>query len=500
MNVQFDPASIAAEAVAAASTPPDIKRPLHRELPPSAPYPVDALGALKPAAEAIHLITQAPMAICCQSVLATATLAVQALYDVQGPVGRKPLTGLFVSIAESGERKSACDSLALKPVLEIERKWQAAYKEQVQTYLNSKKVWETARTEATNKTKAKGSTAMLQALDELGFEPKPPPSPMLLVENATEEGITMHLAQNRPWGGQFTAEGGLVVGGHSMKPENRMRMGALYNTLWDGTPIRRTRAMAGNVYLPGCRFTMHLMMQPNVSGDLLNDETLSGLGTTARFLIVAPESTAGTRMYREPPALAWACLGEYETAIKAFLDRAPTATGDEEPPEPFALRLTTDAKALWMQFHDEVEKRLTQNGPLAPIRAWGSKMPEHAMRLAAILAAYQNPQLVEVSGEAMARGIILAQHYASEMLRLSGAAAVSPDLKMAQRLLAWWQSRPSPRLHLAEAYQRGLNSVRDAATARRLITILEEHGWVTRLPPGIEMDGKPRKEAWELIP
>jgi hypothetical protein len=53
-------------------------RPLMRELPPADPFPVDALGdMLAPAARAINDRVQAPLAICGQSVLATATLALQ---------------------------------------------------------------------------------------------------------------------------------------------------------------------------------------------------------------------------------------------------------------------------------------------------------------------------------------------------------------------------------------------------------------------------------------
>jgi hypothetical protein len=40
------------------------KRPLFRPLPPPPPFPTDALGALRPAVEAIHVMTQAPLALC----------------------------------------------------------------------------------------------------------------------------------------------------------------------------------------------------------------------------------------------------------------------------------------------------------------------------------------------------------------------------------------------------------------------------------------------------
>src|SRR5690349_17601530 len=62
---------------------PEPPRPLMRELPPADPFPLDALGdVLAPAARAIHDRVQAPLAICGQSVLAAATLVVQAHADI----------------------------------------------------------------------------------------------------------------------------------------------------------------------------------------------------------------------------------------------------------------------------------------------------------------------------------------------------------------------------------------------------------------------------------
>ena len=127
-------------------------------------------------------------------------------------------------------------------------------------------------------------------------------------------------------------------------------------------------------------------------------------------------------------------------------------------------------------------------------------MAEHAGRLAAVLEVYGDPDAMEVSAELMACGIVLAQHYGAELLRLQGAAAVTPDLRLAARLLAWWQARPDPRCHLSAIYQRGLNALGDAATARRIVAILEDHGWILPLPVGTEIDGAPRRDAWTLAP
>jgi hypothetical protein len=79
-------------------------RPLLREMPPADPYPTDALGnVLAGAARAIHDRVQAPLAICGQSVLAAATLAVQGHANVQLPMGHaKPLSGLVTLVGLAG--------------------------------------------------------------------------------------------------------------------------------------------------------------------------------------------------------------------------------------------------------------------------------------------------------------------------------------------------------------------------------------------------------------
>src|SRR5881275_2161246 len=99
---------------------PEPPRPLMRELPPADPFPTDALGnVLGAAARAIHDRVQAPLAICGQSALAAAALAGQGHADVVLPIGpgqSRPLSLYLVSIAASGERKSACDSEAMWPI------------------------------------------------------------------------------------------------------------------------------------------------------------------------------------------------------------------------------------------------------------------------------------------------------------------------------------------------------------------------------------------------
>lgn len=250
---------------------------------------------------------------------------------------------------------------------------------------------------------------------------------MLLIADPSPEALAMHLADGRPWAGLFTDEAAILVGGHAFNDETKMRTGALLNILWDGAPIRRLRVHTGARFAPDRRCTAHLMMQQNVADKLLGDPTLSGIGTLARMLVVAPASTAGSRPWAEPDLGAKARLG-------ACLDRLPRLTKSGGL-DPRPLPLHSDARRLFIQFHDSVEGQIGDGGRLATIRAFGSKMPEHAGRVAAVLTAYADPDAAEVTAVAMGNGIILAQHYAAEMLRLLGGSAVDPDLRLAARLL-----------------------------------------------------------------
>src|SRR5665213_1247966 len=86
-NWSSDDAKAFSQIIAGEIKAPTEKRPLFRPLPSAPQFPLEVLGPLKEAAIAIHRRTQAPIAIAAQSVLAAATLAVQAQRDVTLPGG-----------------------------------------------------------------------------------------------------------------------------------------------------------------------------------------------------------------------------------------------------------------------------------------------------------------------------------------------------------------------------------------------------------------------------
>jgi hypothetical protein len=167
-------------------------RPLTRELPLPDPFPVEALGTvLAPAAHAIHDRVRAPLAICGQSVLAAATLAVQGHANVVLPMGHaKPLSGFFVTVAATGERKSAVDQEALRPVRSREAALNEAYARELFEYENNRIGWALLR-KAAIKGAGNNLAAAMATLIAAGPKPLPPLQPLLTCADPTFEGLCL---------------------------------------------------------------------------------------------------------------------------------------------------------------------------------------------------------------------------------------------------------------------------------------------------------------------
>lgn len=502
MLLEANPTHEIGEIAAAEEIVPEPPRPLMREMPPAEPFPVDALGdLLAPAARGIHDKTQAPLAICGQSVLAAATLAVQAHADVRLPTGQtRPLSGFFVSVAASGERKSAVDSLALSPVRKFEALLRERAASEKASHLNALDAFNAARDAIRKKLKG-DHEKMKAALDALGPAPAAPLEPMMTCPEPTYEGLCKMLAVGWPSVGIFSAEGGQFVGGHGLSDEAKLRTAAGLSLLWDGEPIKRVRAGDGTLVLAGRRVSAHLMVQTDVGRVLLSDRVLSDQGFLSRTLVVAPDSTMGTRFWREPSREASFAVVRYEEQLFAILERPlPLAPGKQNELAPRTLPLHPDAATALTRFSDHVERQLGKGGGLAEISGLANKLPEHAARLAAVIALTRDIEAGEITRRDMESGIALAEHYAVEAQRLFGASRINGELALAQQLLDWiLREWAEDAISLPDIYQRGPNAIRDARIAKRLVGILEENGWLIQIEDGAVVLGQRRRDAWRVV-
>lgn len=479
----------------------DAPRPLMREMLSGNLFPVDALGALlKPAAEAIQDKTKAPIAICSQSVLAAATLALQAQKNLVLPNGQvRPLSGFYMTIAETGERKSSCDYEALRPIRAYEKILRDKHAPEYIDFQNKKEAWETVRNRI--KSKAKGDWAAVKAaLDALGAAPLPPLTPVLTCSDPTIEGLCKLMAHGLPAIGMFSAEGGAFIGGHGMSQDNKTKTASILSLFWDGATVDRVRSGDGVTFLTGKRCTMHMMAQPDIAAIMLTDPVLQAQGLLSRFLVTAPQSTSGTRFWQEPKPETEGVIQRYEAHLLNILRLPlPLAEGKTNELAPPAMPLSPDAAQAWVKFHDHIERNTGNGGSFAPIRGLANKLPEHATRLAAVLTLVSDPQAGAITAQSLECGILLAEHYASEALRLFESSAVDHKLLTAQKLLTWLQTGwEESMVSLPDIYQRGPRSIRDKKTAADMVRILEDHGWLAYVGNGV-VAGETRKDVWRVV-
>lgn len=474
-------------------------RPLQRGIEAGAPYPVDALGELLGgAARVLHDIVRAPMAICAQAVLGAAALAVQAHADVQLDGRRMPVSLFLLTLAESGERKSAVDKPALYPVSRREKRLIDEYEPRRREYDRDLDAWKASRADALRSGgKERNKSAIVRALADVGDEPEAPLAPVLLASEPTFEGLAKLLANGQPSLGLFSAEGGQFIGGHAMNADNRLKTSAGMSSLWDGAPVDRVRAGDGASKLYGRRVSCHLMLQPRVAADLLGSELINEQGLIARFLIAQPESTAGSREYVERNPEDSPEIRAYTGRLLTLLEAPPPIReGARNELAPRALPLSHSARRLWIDFHNAVEREIV--GEFASIKAFASKAAEHVLRLAGVLRLVEDLDAAEIDEATLRRAIGLGEFYLSEALRLAGSAQADPELTAAQRLYDWLIDDGKRSITLVEIYRNGPAHVRSASRARELLRVLEQHGHVSGLGGGLEYEGTLRREAYRV--
>ena len=450
--------------------------PLLPELEKSAPYPLSALGDLiGDAAKAIVEAVQVPDALAAQSVLSAAAMAAQAHGNVQRAGQQIPLSLFALTVAESGDRKSAADRLALQAHQQHQRELLEQYKADAKQYRDQRDAYQKARANILDK--AKGDPESVA--DDLGnlLEPEAPPSPFILSEEPTLEGLQKSLLRGHPSQGLFSDEGGQFFGGHATKPENALKSVAGLSKLWDGAPISRTRASEGESSARfGCRLSVHLMIQPIVATEVLSNPLMQGQGFLARFLIAWPESLAGTRFYRDADPSRDPRLGRYWQRMACLLAQEPIKDerGELAPP---ILVLETAALDLWIAEYDAIERQLGQGGGMQEIKPTAAKGAENLLRIAGIFAVVEGRE--RIGAELIDRAAVLVRWYLGEALRLTNPSKVDPQLLQAQRLLDWLLTNHWYSFDARTLQREGPPFIRKSAKQRdSILAVLVEHRWL----------------------
>lgn len=465
--------------------------PLARELDPATPFPVEALGAVGAAVvEQMHAVIQAPEALIGQSILAAMNQVAQPFANVIIDGRVSPLSDFFLTLGESGERKSAVDAWALAQVRERQRALMAKYRTERDEFEQAALVYDAhaKRVLADKKLSSEAKQARLAETQR----PTAPVMPLFIVSEPSTEAIQRQLIIGLPSIGLVNDEGGQFLGGYAMSADKRLGTLTTLSRLWDRGEFDRVRIGDGSGSYYGRRLTLHLMVQPAVASSLLADPLAREQGFLARCLVSFPQSTAGQRRYTETDIAQTPAYRAYTQRMTALLDQAWPLSAENELDPPL-IALTPSAKSTWVAIYNDIERGLGANGRLAPVRSLASKAPEHIARLAGTFAVFDGDAQIDTSH--IDRAALLMQHYLAEALRQWGAGQVTAELKLAQEVLNWLRDKMGPGrvIPIAEIYRKGPSAIRSAGAARKVLHVLVQHGWVA------PAEHPTAKEAFELV-
>jgi hypothetical protein len=475
------------ELVAAAGTGTlPTPQPLHPDGTDNAP-PMDVLPSLfRSAAQTIDATYQVPDATALACLLGAASFAVQRAVDVEKhfAAGSRMPTSLFLLTAgKSGERKSSVDNELFGPAKRLQ-------------------------------SRLKREAAMARAMagrsedDAEGAEDSDdlPPLGTLLLADTSLEALIKFLARGYVGAAIASDEGGRFLHSVAMMDTNVVRTGATLSQLWDSGATSYQRAGEQKrepieVSVEGQRLALSLQLQPELFRSFINVPSLHGQGLFARLLCANPPSRIGTRHHRRLAAEDYRGVRPFVNRMENLLDAyPPRSLAEAQASPPRVLPLADEAVDLICGFANEVERDIGDDGPRQHLSAFGSRVGEHATRLAAVVGMFDEPDLTVVDAERARIGVDLARYYLAEIDRASRAVldSVHADaetlLADLERLFA--AAPPDQRLFTPRSLVRRKGKGWHTERVRAAIRRLAEHGFLHPVEGAVRVDGHETEEAW----
>jgi hypothetical protein len=332
-----------------------------------------------------------PYELAVPTVLGVINSVISPRYNVDTKLFQlKPTSMYFLSIVESGGRKSTLFNKLTKPIKEYQTMQEAKHETELETfalesaiYDKEKKAWKSG--------------------DPLPIKPTPVRGKNLILQNFTIGGLIDALT-NQPYTSVLTPEAGNFTGGHSFQGKStdgvaiKTQTGTYLTQMWDGDPVERLNRREDKVKLYNRRMNMLLLGQERVIRPLLNDPTFKSQGLINRFLITQltdietpPLESLNQTHINEENRKIDAALQPFHERISRIIKDMPI---QEIPDKLFQLELRTisydDAAGnLFKDFHNQYHTLMQdKNSAEYGIQGFLQRALEHAFRLAANIALF----------------------------------------------------------------------------------------------------------------
>ena len=422
--------------------------------------------------------TQTPRCLAAMLVLAMLGTILQLRYVVRLRGSYvEPLPIWMCCAMKSGNRKSAVFAAVLGVLyraIKEENIRRRAAREQIEA--------ETERTEAELKRVAKELEKEPERAAEIreqmtrleaGIQ-NAPKGVRMIAEDATPESLAILMKQNGERIGTFSDEGGVfdILDGHYSRGKANLDV---YLKAHSVSPVRVDRVGRPPVEMDTPAMSIGVTPQPSVVASVLSNPRFETRGLLARFSFAEPASLLGSRDV-DPAELPKWIVNEYESRVLGLIDF-------DVPAQPEELRLSPEARLLWLQFAKDNERMLRGGGVLEQLEAWAGKRAGLLARVAGLLhiAAGKGEDVISV--ETMRRAISIVEWLTVSTLGAHGLTASGVPLARARAVLHVALAHGGETITRREIHQKMRAQYPRVAQLVPVLDVLVEHGYLRELPP-----------------
>ncbi|MCX0802146.1 DUF3987 domain-containing protein [Escherichia coli] len=400
-------------------------------------FPLSSLPPLiRDAVIEAQQITQAPLGLVAASALGAVSLVCQNLIDVcRLNTLRGPVSLFLLTLAESGERKTAVDKLLMEPLYQQEMLLYSRHKNELTTWKNKEellKAQKKALLSKLNKELRKGADEsetlrQLEALQKNRGEK--PVRYKFIFNDATTAAIKNQLCGKWRSVGIMSDEAGIIFDGYTLSEL------PFINKMWDGSVLSVDRKNEPEQMIENARMTLSLMVQPGLfdrymerKGSVARDS-----GFLARCLISKPATTQGKRFINGAVTPGGSLTAFHERLMELARGSIEKSSKDER----YCLHFSPEAQKIFIDHYNVLEQDLSPSGPLSQFRGHVSKKTENIARIAALLQYFSQGE-GKISADIMTSAVVISSWYTDEYKKLFALPDESElQLQDARELLDW---------------------------------------------------------------
>ena len=180
-----------------------------------------------------------------------------------------------------------------------------------------------------------------------------------------------------------------------------------------------------------------------------------GRGLLARFWYVLPLSPLGYRKLESKP-IPQLVRAAYSRGLRALLEMLPATDGDGRP-VPYVFEYSEDGFREWHEFSLMVEREMREEGKIAHITDWASKLPGAAARIAGLLHCVEyagtSPFPNEISLQIIKRALDIAAVLSEHALAAFGIMGADPAIEGAKKVWRWAKRTRSESFTARDCFQ-----------------------------------------------